>query len=81
MTRDFLHDVSPLVRESILDFMNKLDEFDKKGYFQFAKEIQKAGDNVVTSFTLNDVKLLGIEHSNNIKYHKKSNSTRYAAGN
>lgn len=57
--KDFLHDVSPLVRESILDFMNKLDEFDKKGYFQFAKEIQKAGDNVVTSFTPNDVKLLG----------------------
>lgn len=58
-TRDFLHDVSPLVRESILDFMNKLDEFDRKGYFQFLKELQKAGDNVVTSFTPKDVKLLG----------------------
>ncbi|MGB5530353.1 MAG: DUF1641 domain-containing protein [Ignavibacteriaceae bacterium] len=58
-TKDFLHDVSPLVRESILDFMNKLDEFDRKGYFQFAKEIQKAADNVVTTFTPNDVKLLG----------------------
>jgi uncharacterized protein YjgD (DUF1641 family) len=39
--------------------MNKLDEFDRKGYFQFIKELQKAGDNVITSFTPNDVKLLG----------------------
>jgi len=58
-TRDFLRDVSPLVRESIIDLMNKMDEFDRKGYFQFIKELQKAGDNVVTSFTPNDVKLLG----------------------
>lgn len=58
-TRDFLRDVSPLVRESILDSMKKLDEFDRKGYFQFAKELQKAADNVVTSFTTEDVKNLG----------------------
>ena len=58
-TRDFLHDISPLVRESIIDTMNKMDEFDRKGYFEFIKELQKAGDNVVTSFTPNDVKLLG----------------------
>ena len=58
-TRDFLRDVSPLVRESILDLMKKLDEFDRKGYFQFAKELQNAADNVVTSFTPDDVKHLG----------------------
>ncbi len=58
-TRDFLRDVSPLVRESIIDLMNKMDEFDRKGYFQFLKELQRAGDNVVTSFSPNDVKLLG----------------------
>ena len=58
-TRDFLRDVSPLVRESILDLMKKLDEFDRKGYFHFAKELQKAADNVVTSFTTEDVKHLG----------------------
>lgn len=58
-TRDFLQDVSPLVRHSIIDLMNKLDEYDRKGYFQFAKELQKAADNVVTSFTPEDVKHLG----------------------
>jgi len=57
-TRDFLRDVSPLVRESILDLMKKLDEFDRKGYFLFVKELQKATDNVVTSFTTEDVKHL-----------------------
>ena len=57
--RDFLQDVSPLVRHSIIDFMSKLDEIDRKGYFQFAKELQKAADNVVTSFTPDDVKHLG----------------------
>lgn len=57
--RDFASDVSPLVRESILDLMKKLDEFDRKGYFQFAKEIRKAMDNVVTNYSAEDVKLLG----------------------
>jgi uncharacterized protein YjgD (DUF1641 family) len=57
--RDFARDVSPLFRESILDLMKKLDELDRKGYFQFAKELQKATDNVVTSFTAEDAKHLG----------------------
>jgi len=57
--RDFARDVSPLVRESILDLMKKFDEFDRKGYFQFAKEMRKAMDNVVTNYSAEDVKLLG----------------------
>ncbi len=57
--RDFARDVSPLVRESILDLMKKLDEFDRKGYFQFGKELRKVMDNVVTSYSAEDVKLLG----------------------
>ena len=57
--RDFLEDVSPLVRESIIDYMNKLDEFDRKGYFQFLKEMTNVMDRVVTSFSVEDVKLLG----------------------
>ena len=57
--RDFIEDVSPLARESMLDFMKKLDEYDRKGYFQFIKELQGITDNVVTSFSAEDVKLLG----------------------
>jgi uncharacterized protein YjgD (DUF1641 family) len=57
--RDFVEDVSPLARESMLDFMNKLDEYDRKGYFHFIKEVQGIADNIVTSFSAQDVKLLG----------------------
>jgi uncharacterized protein YjgD (DUF1641 family) len=57
--KDFLEDASPLMRESFIALMNRLDEFDRKGYFGFAKEMGKVADNVVTSFTVEDVKKLG----------------------
>jgi len=57
--RDFIEDASPLVRESIIDFMAKMDEFDRKGYFRLMKEMESVIDNVVTSFTVEDVKALG----------------------
>jgi len=57
--KDFLEDASPLVRESTIDFMAKMDEFDRKGYFQFFKELQNVMDKVVTSFSVEDVKALG----------------------
>lgn len=58
-TKDFIQDFSPISRELFIDFMNKLDEFDRKGYFQFMKELTKVSDNIVTSFTVQDVKDLG----------------------
>ena len=60
--RDFIRDAAPLARESFIDFMNTLDEFDRKGYFAFAREVGTLADNVVTSFSPDDVKAL----SNNI---------------
>jgi uncharacterized protein YjgD (DUF1641 family) len=57
--RDFLKDAAPLARESFIDFMNKLDEFDRKGYFAFMKELGKVADRIVTSFSPEDVKHLG----------------------
>lgn len=58
-TRDFLRDASPLIRESVIDLMDKLDEYDRKGYFQFMKELGRVLDRIVTSFTPDDVKALG----------------------
>ncbi len=58
-TKDFLKDASPLIREYIIDFMAKLDEFDRKGYFEFIKESQNVVDKVVTSFSKDDIKALG----------------------
>ncbi len=57
--KDFLEDVSPLARESFISLMSRLDEFDRKGYFGFIKEMGKVGDRVVTSFTTEDVRNLG----------------------
>lgn len=57
--RDFLQDATPLARESFIDFMNKLDEFDRKGYFTFAKELGNITDRIVTSFSADDIKNLG----------------------
>lgn len=57
--RDFLQDVAPLARESFIDLMRRLDEFDRKGYFSFIGEMGRVVDNVVTSFSAEDVKNLG----------------------
>jgi uncharacterized protein YjgD (DUF1641 family) len=57
--KDFLEDASPLMRESFISLMNRLDELDRKGYFGFVKEMGKVLDNVVISFTVEDVKKLG----------------------
>lgn len=58
-TKDFLNDAAPLIREYIVDFMKKMDEFDRKGYFEFIKESQNIVDKIVTSFSKEDVKALG----------------------
>ncbi len=57
--RDFLEDASPLARESFIALMNRLDEADRKGYFGFVKEMGNVVDNVVASFTVEDVRNLG----------------------
>lgn len=57
--RDFVDDASPLVRKSIIDLMKNLDDLDRKGYFQFIKELRNITDNVVTSFSAEDLKNLG----------------------
>ncbi len=57
--KGFLEDFSPVSREIFLDWLKNLDEFDRKGYFEFTKELKTVMDNIVTSFTTEDVKALG----------------------
>ena len=57
--KGFFEDFSPISRELILDSMKNLDAFDRKGYFDFVKELKNVADNVVTSFSVDDVKALG----------------------
>ena len=39
--------------------MKTLDEIDRKGYFEFAKELSNIADNIVTSFSKEEVRSLG----------------------
>ncbi|MDX1702592.1 MAG: hypothetical protein R3250_18320, partial [Melioribacteraceae bacterium] len=57
--KGFLEDFTPVSRELVFDIMNKLDEYDRKGYFQFMKELENVTEKVVTSFTVDDIKALG----------------------
>lgn len=55
---DLVKDFGPISRELSIDMMAKLDEFDRKGYFGFAKELGQALDNIVDSFSVEDAKAL-----------------------
>lgn len=57
--RDFVKDFAPVSRELFADALQLLDEHEKKGYFEFLKELGKVGDRVVTSFSTEDVRHLG----------------------
>lgn len=56
--KDFFEDFAPISRDGIIDLMNKLDEYDRKGYFQFMKEGGRIVDNIVTSFSPEDARAL-----------------------
>ncbi len=60
--KDFLSDFGPVSRQMTIDFMDKLDELDRKGYFDFFRELNRALDNIIKSFAVDDVKSLA-EHS------------------
>jgi uncharacterized protein YjgD (DUF1641 family) len=56
---DFFADAKPVSKELFSATLEKLDEFDQKGYFQFIKELINVADRVVDHFPEEDVKLLG----------------------
>lgn len=56
--KDFVQDFGPISRELFRDTLNRLHVMDSKGYFAFARELSRAADNVVTSFTTDDVRNL-----------------------
>ncbi len=56
---NFVQDATPIGKEAFLDLLYTLNELDRKGYFDFMKELLKIVDRIVTSFTVEDVKALG----------------------
>ncbi|WP_456407165.1 DUF1641 domain-containing protein [Caldithrix abyssi] len=55
---DLSQDLRPLGKQAFQQALETLDELDRKGYFAFFAEAVKIIDTVVTSFTVEDVRLL-----------------------
>lgn len=55
---DFMKDVSPIAHQVGLTAIEKVNDLDQKGYIDFFKEMTKVADNVITHFTLDDIKEL-----------------------
>jgi len=55
---DLLADLQPLGKQMFDQLLDTMNELDKKGYFDFFKESIKILDTIVTSFSVEDVRLL-----------------------
>jgi uncharacterized protein YjgD (DUF1641 family) len=55
---DLKKDVGPIMNEMILEFTKKMHTIEEKGYFDFAREIGRLMDNIVTNFSQEDVRQL-----------------------
>ncbi len=56
---DLAHDAAPIVNDGFATAVDALDQFERKGYFNFAKQGAYVFDNIVSSFTPDDVRQLG----------------------
>jgi len=55
---DLLNDAKMPLRGAFTQSLETLDELDRKGYFVFMKEAAQIVDTIVTSFSVDDVRLL-----------------------
>ncbi|PWH18008.1 MAG: hypothetical protein DDG58_07295 [Ardenticatenia bacterium] len=55
---DFWQDFSPLTREVAITLMNRLDEMERKGYFAFLRALFDAFDEMVASFSREELEQL-----------------------
>ena len=52
-------DISPLSQDAFVTMLTRLDEFERKGYFNFARGGMRMADKVVSNFDEDDVNQLG----------------------
>lgn len=55
---DFWQDFSPLTRDMVITLMSRLDEMERKGYFAFMRALLEAFDEVVASFSREELEQL-----------------------
>jgi uncharacterized protein YjgD (DUF1641 family) len=58
-TMAMIQEISPLSQDAFLTLMARLDEAERKGYFTFVRAGMGVMENVVTSFSEEDVRQLG----------------------
>ena len=56
--KDLLTDLTPIIQQVGLDSIHMMNDFEKRGYFDFIAQLLKIVDNVVTHFTTDDLQLL-----------------------
>jgi uncharacterized protein YjgD (DUF1641 family) len=56
--QDLFKDIQPLGKQVFDEILSSLNAMDKKGYFEFFGEAAKIVDTIVTSFSVDDVKML-----------------------
>jgi hypothetical protein len=71
-TMDFFNDSAPITRELAIDLMNRLDEFERKGYFRFMHDLSEVLDKIVTTVEPDDMQKVGDNLVNIIERAKKS---------
>ena len=57
--QDFIRDAAPLTKDMMTEATTQLGELERKGYFGFVRQGMYVMDQVVTSFSEEDVKQLG----------------------
>lgn len=55
---DLAKDAAPIIHQLGLQGINQMNELEKKGYFDFIKELFKIADNIIEHFSAEDVRLL-----------------------
>jgi len=56
--KDLLSDLTPIIQQVGLDSIHMMNDFEKKGYFEFVSQSMKILDNIVTHFSTDDLQLL-----------------------
>jgi len=54
--RDFMKDVTPIFHQVGLDAVNKMNELDQKGYFDYIRQVSGLMDKWIQTFTVEDLR-------------------------
>ncbi len=57
-TADFFKDAKEPLKSAFTQLLETMDSMDRKGYFEFMKEAGKIIDEIITTFSVEDVRLL-----------------------